>query len=213
MKVFTAFEAAYLPILDTHFLPSLPAGCDPQLHELQSPAAEFGTPGFRALMIERMVWLGQALGVCVDGEVIGVADADVRWYDPDFCVHGELLLMGDDIAFADDGANRCPCAGFWLARISPALRMFMAAWESSLLKADPGPLQDQAVLRAMLPSSGLKWHLLDQNVVWTTRFRYTPGMDISVPENLSVHHANWTVGIDNKLEILGRVQALVSKQS
>jgi hypothetical protein len=39
--------------------------------------------------------------------------------------------------------------------------------------------------------------------------RWHPGMEISVPENIIMHHANWTVGVENKMALLKHVREIV----
>jgi hypothetical protein len=51
---------------------------------------------------------------------------------------------------------------------------------------------------------------LDRNKYWTIA-NYTGGVwngsiDFKVPENILVHHANWTIGTDNKIKLLNEVR-------
>jgi hypothetical protein len=41
---------------------------------------------------------------------------------------------------------------------------------------------------------------------------WEPGLPLTVPENIFVHHANWTVGVSNKIAQLSYVRKIVEER-
>lgn len=64
-------------------------------------------------------------------------------------------------------------------------------------------------------SYGIKWDYLPDefyNVGILTRKHWSPGMHLPIPENIVLHHANWTKGIENKISQLEYVRDMVRNQ-
>jgi len=109
------------------------------------------------------------------------------------------------------------CTGLFIARGNAAvLRMFDRAL--AVMGQYPG---DQtavnAVLQSLIPQGLIRVNSLDPRQYWThgysTRITWEPRLGercILTPKGVKVHHANWTVGVQNKLRLLQSVKEAVA---
>lgn len=134
-----------------------------------------------------------------------ISDVDVRFYnfspedlsremDPKTGVSWDLLAQPDDGTF---------CAGFMFIRPNLAnLELFrLVLGGISEYKSDQESLNSFA-----LPRLGnlVKASLLPPEKYWTVGPGWAGG---EPPSGLAVHHANWMIGIDNKLNLLAEILA------
>lgn len=182
-------------------------------YEQKCPTGAFKSTGWNECMLDKLDCLQR---IPVDGKPTVYVDSDVALM-PGFCEWCEETLArmpNDAVAFADDIVQWC--AGVMLFRSTPTVNRF---WQ---LLADLSPiwnLPDQDVLHQLrmqceqtggeLPivpqvlhrSAVCNWATVNHPVVpspWT-------GEPFTVPPSCLAWHANWTVGIDNKLAMLERV--------
>jgi hypothetical protein len=132
------------------------------------------------------------------GNIFIFSDADVQFFaDP---VERLLLELGDaDIACQDD-INQL-CSGFFICRANDRT---LAMFNSMRHNYD---LEDQATLNAhisMVKSVRLSHAFFNVahsiGTVWN-------GQDFDIPEDILVHHANWVVGVENKVKLLDLVRS------
>ena len=76
-----------------------------------------------------------------------------------------------------------------------------------------GKIDDQAVINNLLNNNlelDLKFGLLPSNKYWTVGFStggiVWTGQDIVFPDEIIVHHANFTIGVNNKIELMNKVR-------
>ena len=53
--------------------------------------------------------------------------------------------------------------------------------------------------------------MLPKNEIWNPRTKYTELSELVIPDNMLVHHANWTHGLDNKIKQLAYVRDRLSE--
>lgn len=134
------------------------------------------------------------------GEVFVVADADVQMFPP---VREYLVeQLGDyDIAFQDD-VSSC-CAGFLVARANKKVEQFYATLSKKIwnYKNEQTALNDLLcmVRWKKLPPTVFTIGLVNEGRVWQ-------GEPLKIPGNIRVHHANFTVGLENKIKLLELVR-------
>ena len=138
------------------------------------------------------------------------ADCDIQFFgDP----KEDLLLELDqhDIAFQNDIV--CACAGFFICKQTTQTKNFfkevMHRMESSLVgnKLKKG-ISDQVIINQLIKEKfPLKFSLLDKYKYFTVAAsslgpKQWKGKHFDIPPELLVHHANWTVGIKRKVDLL-----------
>lgn len=179
------------------------------------PTGAFKSPGWNDCMLDKLDCLMQ---LPQNAEPTVYVDADVAlmpgFYE--WCEETLASMPNDAVAFADDIIQWC--AGVMLFRSTPTVHRF---WQ---LLSDLSPiwqLPDQEVLHQLRMHSEqtggrlpIVPQVLDRSVVcnWATisRNKFTTpepwnGQPFEVPSTCLAWHANFTVGIANKLEMLERV--------
>jgi hypothetical protein len=223
VKIFACYTPSHLPLLDRHFLPSLPSGLggtgNPTLflntkvllRELPqcSATGAFQSDGFQATCLAKVGYILEVLAsrlatACAAPPFI-FSDVDVRFYgDPTADL---LQLLGNnDIAFQDDGPAGA-CTGFMVMR--PTSRVLEYWRKVSEWMRDTNQLDQDAANRLLETHFAPAWGLLPERY-WTVGRKggtWAPGDSVAPPADLMVHHANWTVGIANKMALLEAVRA------
>lgn len=185
----------------------------PSRFEQTCPTGEFKSNGWNVCMLDKLRCL---MSLPEDGMPTVYVDSDValmRGFH-DWCVAEFDSLPGSAVAFSDDVIQWC--AGVMLFRSTPAVQGF---WR---LLAELSPiwnLPDQDIihnLRIQADQSGgqlpIVPRVLDPLRVcnWATVNRPTvpsPWIDepFLIPDTCVAWHANWTIGVDRKMEMLRRV--------
>lgn len=177
------------------------------------PTGAFKSTGWNRCMLDKLDCL---LRLPHDAVPTVYVDSDVALMPGfhEWCEETLSRMPNDAVAFADDIVQWC--AGVMLFRSTPTVHRF---WQ---LLADLSPiwnLPDQDVLhnlRIQSEQSGSRLpitpQVLHRSVVcnWATvNHPVVPapwnGEPFVVPQSCLAWHANWTVGIDNKLAMLERV--------
>ena len=170
----------------------------------------FDTPGFNAVMARKM-WHVAAVARKFPGDVIFFADADVAFHDPNLAAEVLVALDGNDMVFQDDSpASRC--AGMFAFRSTPETVKFF----KRVAAETPSHKTDQDALNCMLYEPCFE-HLIHDFLpsgFWTAGRAegalWPENKDrIVLPERLIAHHANWTLGVDNKRHLLEHVSTLL----
>lgn len=231
MKLYACYTPSHLPLVNQHFLLSLPpelggarsshmfSNKKAILRELpqRSQSGAFESPGFQATCLDKVDFIIEALKT--ETEPFLFSDVDVRFYGP--VVDDLTKLLGDaDMAFQWDGESGLECSGFMVLRPCGAVLSFwnfvrQRMVDHSMMDQDAvhsvlGPHDQERFSKAtqMWFSASAKWRILPERY-WTfgrNDKHWTPGMPVNPPADLLVHHANWTVGVDNKLKLLDEVK-------
>lgn len=177
------------------------------------PTGAFKSPGWNACMADK---LRSLLALPTDDAWTLYVDADValmpgigRWASD-----VAATLGPSDVAFADDVIQWC--AGVMLFRSSAEIREF---WSLVLHLSNAWTIPDQDVIHSLrLQAQERKGTLpiqpkvLPRDVVcnWATVCAPTipapwTGEPLTVPDSCLAWHANWTVGVDRKWQMLKAV--------
>lgn len=209
MKLFSFYSDSHIPLLNAHFLPSVPFDMQMILMHMpqECPTGSYYSQGWSKTMAYKAKAIEHALQV--ETEPFFVVDADARFYGP-FADDALACLNDADIAFQYEGAAAHPqnalCAGCYIARPSSRLAAaFARAW--ALIPRVGGDQLALGVVLARTPTIHTVrlprryWSQgRDSGAVWT------PGQPVGPPTDLLVHHANWCVGVENKLALLEAVR-------
>lgn len=144
-----------------------------------------------------------------DGEFLVHVDIDVVFYRA-FRDDMSMLMnkTGCDILFQDDGNGLC--MGFFVARKSEELLiLFKTVYERMDQFA-----HDQDAMNKLLPTAGVRYGKLPHRYYSFGTLnglqRWEPGFPRAlVPDDIIAHHANWTVGVENKLKLIQHVKEIV----
>jgi hypothetical protein len=215
MRLYACYTPTHLPLVSNVFLPSLPATWsrngvalfDSEVVLKQLPqrtvTGSYGTDGFNATCMDKVDLILGAIER--EREPFLYSDVDVRFYGP--VVDDLMACLGDnDMACQWDGQGGM-CAGFMVIR--PSDRAY-SLWRRVRDEMKKGPsLHDQDMLNlgikdllavACVPLPTRYWTVGLAGSVWR------PGRPVNPPADMLVHHANWTIGVANKLALLEAVR-------
>jgi hypothetical protein len=221
MKIYTIFTDSHSSLLNDYFLPSLKANIDSSIEiivdQIQQfcPSAVYGSHGWFETMLLKAQ---QHIRACEEnfGDKFIYSDCDVQFFKPFFNTMIEEL-EDYDIACQDDvhpyGDRNTYCAGLFICNANENTLNFFKSIYHSMIKAHEydQSYNDQTALNGHLHH--IKHKLLSSKfytIAQTTKCLWNNEIDIqNIPSNLLVHHANWTHGIENKIQLL---QFIKSKQ-
>lgn len=207
--ILTFYTDTHEVLFKRHFLPSLQLAVGHRLVVARLPQKGIGVyceTGWRESMMAKLDML---IEYCKRGHPFAYADCDLHWYRPTSELSAYMLDC--DLATQHDG-NNILCAGFMLV-VNPAkvLPFFLSAYER--MESAVNISSDQGVMNDLLQSPD--WHekmriKLLPDEFWTfglqnTKQNWEPKNQLIPPQNIFIHHANWTKGITNKILMLDLV--------
>jgi len=224
MKLYAVCTEGNKKLLNEWFLPSMMDRFDVNVIELK------GTDDGDYMSNNYVKILAKKHDIVIDaikenwGNVFIFSDVDIQFFKP---VEKDLLtaIDGHDIVCMRDspGDRGQLCAGFFVCR---------ANWKAlSLWKLVKGyaveEKRDQIVFNRIVLGSNSLWGRLRYSCP-KIKYNYLPqsyfsggakteelweiGMNLTVPHDIAVHHANWTVGIEKKIAQLEYVKGIVESR-
>lgn len=204
MKIYACYSPSHAPLLNQHFLPSVPEGFKTVVHEVPQhcPSATFGREGWAETMAAKGAMICRAISC--ETQPFAVSDVDVRFYR---LSPADLDLGKYDVKYALDfplskrSGETSYCAGFAVVLPSEKTLRFYQAIASETLCLG----REQKALRAVLarPENDVSVGHLPPDRFWS--------LPHPIPESydLALHHASWVKGVDGKLSTLNSIQNLV----
>lgn len=209
MKIFTFFSESH-KLLHDLFLESV-SKTNPSLEirsDLinQSGTGVFMDKGWEDSMSDK---LDQIIKSCESEEIFIHSDADVYFFSP---IEEKLIEeLGEyDIAFQDDGHVGL-CMGFFICRPNKRVTDLFRNVKSILGRFDG---HDQNALNSIIDSSGVKYKKLS-GLFFNYGQKYGKvweGEDFEVDPNILMLHANWVIGVENKIKMISLVSQKIEKK-
>lgn len=147
-------------------------------------------------------------------EPLMFADADIQFFGnfKDEIIK-EFHDSGCDILFQSDITNLC--TGFFICKQNESVKQLL----DEAVKLTPNVEHEQVAINVLLQSKnyGLKYGVLNPKKYYTVGYstkgkQWVPEMEIvDIPEDIVMHHANWTAGVQNKIKLLDLVKEFKSK--
>jgi len=126
------------------------------------------------------------------------SDVDVQFFGPITDFITDSIVDYDIVAQNDPSLkyDQMYCTGFMAIRNTPSIRdLFQNAL--NLMETEEN-LDDQDAFNMVVNGSSTKIGLFDQDAVWSHRKMWQPGTELKIPDNILVHHANWTFSVEHK---------------
>jgi hypothetical protein len=209
VKIYACYSATHRPLLEQHFLPSIPPGFDVVLRRTAQVCAsgEYMSENWGNAVMSKNLLILEAIEQ--EPSPFVWSDVDVRFYD----------FRPEDLAEAMVGGPkglwdvRCQqdhtvfCTGFMFIRPNQATaELFKRALDSiPLCNDDQRAFNEFALPQMMASGSQIAVSKLPHERYWNT----DPAGDGQVPHGeIAIHHGNWVVGIDRKMALLDSVLAI-----
>lgn len=216
MKVHAFYTPAHARLAEEHFLPSAIEHFGRENVDCRllpdAPEGDYGTPGFVSYAYAR---LSRYAEICHGaGGPLVLSDVDVRFYGD---VPSDLEPYAEgcdrDAWFQWDGPAGY-CTGFAYV-VDRAAFARLCRVVQVVMRTNPA-MEDQQALQLVLARrlTPFSAGLLPACKYWTSGQRgrlWSPGDPLAPPPEILAHHANWTVGVPNKLAMLAEVRRLVGR--
>lgn len=209
MKLYTIYSQSHEKLYNEYFLNTISDEFDIITYTTSQycESGSFYSQGWDRICYDKVTVFKHA---CKDnlGGFFVFSDVDVQFFGP---IKEDLITeLGDyDIACQNDCGDTY-CSGFFICRCNDStLSMF-----EEIIKSYHR--EDQHMLNLAIRTMGIKAKFLDPKKYFTVGHEtMCPwiGQEFSIPDQILVHHANWTVGIDRKVELLETVRSKYNVRS
>jgi hypothetical protein len=211
-RIYACYSPSHRPLLERHFLPSIPDGFDVVLRKFDQICAsgEYRSTGWKDAVKVKILFILEAIER--ESEPFVFSDVDVRFYDfrPEHLVHAMLDESGKTLDLRcqndnQDDVNKTFCAGFMFIRPNPTTsRLFQLT-----LDAIPEHNSDQEALnKSALPAlHSIAASVLPLDKYWNIGPCWNGAKP---PIDIIIHHANWIVGVNNKMKQLEDVASTIA---
>lgn len=173
-------------------------------------SAEFESTGWRETQYNKVLFWIQAIKDNM-GELILCVDTDIQFFGPT----KSLLIktMGrNDLLYQRNNDKGDICSGLFVCRCSyKTLNIFeiVAKRLKSIMDINGGG--EQYVMQDLFKEGwhGLKIGMLNRSQFWCPGIHYKKTSSLDIPSDILIHHANWTIGVENKIKQLEYVKSFV----
>jgi hypothetical protein len=207
MKIYTFYSKSHEDLYDL-FLKSL-RETNPDIDLVvdiidQRGSGSFMEEGWMSTMGNK---IDQIIRACEIGEIFIHSDSDVIFLKE----IGEKILeeLGDfDIAFQDDGPVGM-CMGFFICKPNPEVTSLFKKVKE-ILHLHQG--HDQNAINSIIQNFNVRYKRLSHLFFnyGQTRGKVWEGEEFEVPKDTLIFHANWTVGIENKIKLISYTRDKIS---
>lgn len=216
-KLYTFYTPSHEVFYKDWFLPSVSALDEYDLvvevYDQECETAVFMEKGWISTMKRKVKMMQRAVQENW-GSWFVYSDVDIQFFRSTVAEISKALAKRD-IVFQQDVPGGYVCAGFFACKANSNTERFWKMVEE-YMENHPG-VSDQPSVNALLKQ--IRGHgIITWGILPTTFFgagtltghAWKPGDALHIPHNIIIHHANHTVGIDNKIEQLMLVKSLAS---
>lgn len=201
MKIYTTYSEShkvFLPWFDT--IKTVEPDLVPIYFQLDQkcPTGEFNSDGWNETTKQKLDVL-LAITNSDNNDFFVFSDVDVQFFKPVWNL-GKKALETYDIVFQNDYYGS-QCTGFFYCKNNDKTKQLF----SEALKIHSRHRDDQtSIQEALTKVPGLRHALLPKEYfTYGMYYDHWHGQEqFYVPRNMVLHHANWVIGVDNKLKLL-----------
>ena len=218
-RILTFYSNSHEQIYKDFFLPSfeehlnskfkLTSKIIPQVCE----SGEFAANGFDKAMLKKIEFIVENIDLSDKSKLV-FSDCDVQFF-------GDIDLDMDhyDILFQKDYFEDARCAGFFICKNNQNVLNFFNQIKNLLENNLNSRVDDQFFLNNLIKNNFSITHgYLPIDKFWTVgNFTggkvWNDGDDVQIPKTIVMHHANYTIGIENKIKLLNIVRDKMTQSS
>ncbi len=219
MKLYALYTPSHKVLVDDFFLPSIQDDFEIILQETNQtcPTARFRSAGWTKTTIQKVDLIIRAIKENW-GNIFIFSDVDIQFFGP---IKDRILslIKNNDLIIQKNSPNGVMCSGFFACR---ANEKTLRLWQDVKKIMSRTELSDQHSLNKCIRRKrrhrnpyGIKWAYLPKEFFGggtLTGRHWHPGKKLPIPQNILMHHANWTYGIKHKIAQLKYVKNAVRKR-
>jgi len=219
IKLYALYTPSHEVLKDHYFLPSIQDDFEIvfEFCEQTCPTAKFMSEGWTKTTMHKVDLIIRAVEENW-GKVFIFSDVDIQFFAPIQDIILELM-EGKDIIMQKNNPDGVLCTGFFACRANEkTLRLWTdvkKTMQKKKLNSDQISLNQCIKKRSKRNPYGLVWDYLPDSFFGggtLTGYEWRPGMNLPVPSDIMMHHANWTPGVENKIKQLKLVAKIVRKR-
>lgn len=212
MKILTIYSDTHQQLYNDFFIKSInkfmPKANVISKKIQQMGSGEYESEGFDLTMFEKIKFIIDCIDTN-DNELMCYSDCDVQFFgEPNF----NADLFENDISFQMDNENTY-CAGFFIFRQTEKVRQFFQQVLKEFQLRLNGKIHDQIIINILIRNNqtfGLSIGKLNDSKYWTIANEvggvWKGDNKFEIPKDIIVHHANWVIGVANKISLMELVR-------
>lgn len=216
IKLYAIYTQSHAVLKDEWFLPSFQDDYETiiEYFDQECSSATFMQQGWTKTTIHKVeTWVQAAKDNL--GKIFICSDVDIQFFGS---TENEIIksLVGNDIVLQYDNLGRECCTGFFACQGS---KKIIELFENMLtLMKSNSKISDQKAMNHFLRKHNtlnITWNYLPMIFFGGgahTGKNWYPGDTLEIPKDILMHHANWSLGIDNKIAQLNYVHSVVLDQ-
>lgn len=201
MKIYTIHSDSHNKLYQDFFLPTLPKDLElnTSLIPQECNTANFKEKGWSQTCYRKTDLFLQA---CDENpnDIFIFSDVDIQFFSPNIVDILLEELQDYDIACQYDTGYLPYCSGFFISRVNNRTIDLFSTINKRYIEEDQTSLNIYInKCKAKFLSNRFYTIAQSTRTVWT-------GQDFNIPNNILMHHANWVIGIQNKISLLKLVR-------
>ncbi|RTL05889.1 hypothetical protein EKK58_06650 [Candidatus Dependentiae bacterium] len=218
VNMYVIYTPSHQSLYEQFFLPSFKALGDDEINlvvkniEQTCKTACYKQAGWKDTTLQKVEMIIDAIYKTWNYYFI-YSDVDVQFFGP-IKKEIETVLQQYDLVVQKDHPNGTLCSGFFACKSNEkTLKLWQDVYKTMCEKekySDQGAL-NYCLVKQKNPYN-IRWTYLPKTYfggATKTGHSWYPGQYVPVPQKPKMHHANWTVGLENKKKQLGLVRKLV----
>jgi len=215
-KILTFYSESHKEIYNNFFTPSYEKYLTKKFNLISEfipqvcKTGDFASEGFDLAMLKKVEIILSNINTKEDGKFV-FSDCDVQFF-------GDIDIDCNDydIFFQKDYFDDARCAGFFICKQNKKVKTFFELVYKNLKDSLNGKIDDQYIINKLINNqSDIKHSFLPTEKYWTIG-NYTKGKvwdcsEFEVPNSIVMHHANFTIGTKNKIELMSKVKDKIYK--
>lgn len=215
IKMYTICSESHTVLRNNYFLPSIKDNFDIVLRTADQlcKTASYLEEGWNTFMVKKVEFIIDAIKENWN-KIFVYSDVDIQFFKS---FEGEIenLILNKDIVIQKNDHFGNYCAGFFICKGNDSTLKLWSEIKNKMLK-NPN-LDDQIPLNDLLKYNIFKVkHASLPNEFFQPGLdvlrRWQPSNEINVPKDIIMHHACYTVGLDNKIAQLEYVKSKVENK-
>jgi hypothetical protein len=215
IPLYALFTPSHRVLKENYFEPTLPPDIELHLCHVEIDGeGRFHDVSWRRAIVCKVEFILEAIErhAGTAESAFAFSDVDVQFFGS-FGDWFERSLEQHDLVFQTDAPGPALCSGFLFCRANAVTRAF---WQQVLagVRASDGREDDQVMAQRLVwQMPELKWTCLPPIFFGggtLTGRAWNPGTELPVPSGLLMHHANFTLGVPNKVRQLEYVREQVA---
>ena len=221
-RMYLFFTPSHEQLFTEFFLPSLQDDYELVINRYEqiSESAMYMQEGWNQTVIKKIEMI---INACKknNGEIFLYSDVDIQFFKPTREVVFNIMANPNiDIVIQQDHPSGTACTGFLACRASERTLLFWLQVRDIMLENidQHKGIDDQGAFNIAIHSQieglNIQWCFLPNTFMgpgMSIGTPWNPGNSLIIPKDIVMHHANYTVGISNKIKQLKYVKSVVFK--